>query len=272
MNHQLRTCLLMGMAVLLLTTVTFPSHAADVAPIATSSSIAPGLNVDEIVARMEERNKQRAASLLGYEGKRSYWLSYRGFPSDLVAGMEVQVHYESPASKSFDVISDSGSKWIQSKVFLKLMESEREAAHGKNQRDTALTSENYKFTLLGPRPSRYGGCYRLAVEPRRDNKFLYRGEICVNAVDFAVESIDAEPAKNPSFWIKKTRIEHRYQKIGQFWLPASNETVSKVRLGGTATLKILYSGYELQSSGTGVAGTGQRVSRRAQADNRPSGR
>jgi hypothetical protein len=50
------------------------------------------------------------------------------------------------------------------------------------------------------------------VEPRRENKFLYRGEICVNAEDFAVESIDAEPAKNPSFWIKKTRIEHRSGK------------------------------------------------------------
>jgi len=54
---------------------------------------------------------------------------------------------------------------------------------------------NYTFTLLAPRPSPYGGCYRLAVVPRRQDKFLYRGEICVNAVDFAVESIDAEPQK-----------------------------------------------------------------------------
>jgi hypothetical protein len=100
--------------------------------------------------------------------------------------------------------------------------------------------------LLGSRPSPYGGCYRLGVEPRSDNKFLYRGEICVNAADFAVESIDAEPARNPSFWIKKTRIEHRYQKIGQFWVPASNQTVTNVRLGGTATLSILYSGYALR--------------------------
>ena len=84
------------------------------------------------------------------------------------------------------------------------------------------------------------------MEPRRDNKFLYRGEICVNAADFAVETIDAEPAKNPSFWTKKTRIEHRYQKIGQFWLPAFNQTVTNVRLGGTAMLSIVYSDYEFR--------------------------
>ena len=228
-----------------------PRYAADVAPIATSTSIAPGLKVDEIVARMEERNQQRSASLRGYEGKRSYSLSYRGFPGDREAEMDVVAHYESPANKSFDVVSGSGSKWIQSKVLLRLLEGEREAAHAENQRKTALTPDNYKFTLLGSRPSPYGGCYRVAVQPRRENKFLYRGEICVNAVDFAVESIDAEPAKNPSFWIKKTRIEHRYEKIGQFWLPASNESVSNVRLGGVATLKIVYSGYELRRAERG---------------------
>jgi len=52
----------------------------------------------------------------------------------------------------------------------------------------------------------------------RDNKYLFRGEICVNGNDFAVEPIDAEPAKNPSIWIKQTRIEHQYEKLGEFWL------------------------------------------------------
>jgi hypothetical protein len=74
---------------------------------------------------------------------------------------------------------------------------------------------------------------------------LYRGEICVNEADFAVESIDAEPAKNPSIWIKKTRIEHRYEKVGEFWLPASNKSVTNVLLGGTAMLTIQYTDYKL---------------------------
>jgi hypothetical protein len=154
-------------------------------------------------------------------------------------------HYQAPESKSFNVISRGGSKVLQSKVLEKLLESEREASQAQNQLATALTPENYTFTLLGSRPSPYGGCYRLGVQPKRENKFLYRGEICVNAADFAVETVSAEPAKSPSFWTKKTRIEHRYQKIGQFWLPAFNQTVTSVRLGGTATLNIVYSSYEL---------------------------
>lgn len=228
--------------VLLLSPAVF---APDPTPVPASFTANPGMSAEGIVARLRRNNEQRAAALGAYDGKRTYSLSYRGFPSDRDAAEEVVVHYTAPGSKSFEVVAERGSRMIQSRVFAKLLESEREAAHAENQRQTALTLENYTFTLLGAKPSRYGGCYRLGVEPRRENKFLYRGEICVNAADFAVESIDAEPAKNPSLWIKKTRIEHRYQKIGQFWLPASNQTVTNVRLGGTATLNILYSGYDL---------------------------
>ena len=211
-----------------------------------AGALTTGMSAEEIVARLERNNAQRAAALRAYDGKRSYRLTYHGFPSNREAEIEVAAHYQAPESKSFDVVSESGSKMLQSKVLLRLLESEREAARAQNQRQTALTTDNYTFTLLGSRPSSYGGCYRLSVEPRRDNKFLYRGEICVNAADFAVETIDAEPARNPSFWIKQTRIEHRYQKIGPFWLPASNRSVTSVRLGGTATLSIVYSGYELR--------------------------
>lgn len=246
MNHQLRRSVLTYIAASTFAFVAVASmFAADGAPPTAPAFPLPQLNAEQIVSRLSTSNAQRSAALHAYNGKRSYSLEYRGFPSNRDAAMEVLAHYSAPEAKSFDVVSSSGSKMINSKVFSRLLESEREAAHPENQHQTALNTENYSFTLLGSRPSPYGGCYRLGVEPRRDNKFLYRGEICVNAVDFAVESIDAEPAKNPSFWIKKTHIEHRYQKVGQFWLPASNQTVTSVRLGGTAKLSIVYSGYEV---------------------------
>lgn len=247
MSRQLRISFLLSIAVALaLNGVARPLFAAEPARGESSSAVRAGMNVEEIVARLNRNNAQRAGALRAYEGTRFYTLTYRGFPSNREADMEVVAHYQAPQSKSFDVISGNGPKMLQSKVFSRLLESEREAAEAENLRQTALSPDNYTFTLLGSRPSAYGGCYRLGVEPRRDYKFLYRGEICVNAADFAVESIDAELAKNPSFWIKTTRIEHRYRKIGEFWLPAFNRTVSSIRLGGTATLSILYSGYDLR--------------------------
>lgn len=207
----------------------------------------PDMTAEEIVTRLVQANEQRANNLRGFTGKRIYKLDYQGFPGHQEARMTVMAHYSAPGTKSFDIISQSGPKLIQNRVLMRLLEGEKDAANAANQRQIALTPDNYRFTLLGTRPTEHEGCYRLQAEPVRDNKYLFRGEICVNGTDFAVESIDAEPAKNPSIWIRKTHIEHRYEKVGEFWLPASNKSVTKVVLGGTATLTIQYTDYKLEA-------------------------
>lgn len=243
MKNLIRRTIRLGVTLLL---AALSASAADVPTASTTSAVEQNLRAEEIVQRLEAANRQRAAALKAYESRRSYQLKYQGFPSNREATLEVLAHYRAPESKSFDVVGESGSKMLQQRVLTKLLEGESEAAKGETQRHNALSAENYTFTLLGTRPSAYGGCYRLQVEPKREEKFLYRGEICVNAADFAVETIDAEPARNPSFWIKKTRIEHRYRKVDGFWLPASNQTTTNVRLGGVATLRIEYATYELR--------------------------
>jgi len=88
----------------------------------------------------------------------------------------------------------------------------------------------------------------LAVEPRRKDKFLYEGRIWIDAQDFAVVRLEAKPAKDPSFWTRSSLIEQVYTKVGQFWLPLRNHSVSAVRLGGTADLTIQYKDYRIGSA------------------------
>jgi hypothetical protein len=111
-----------------------------------------------------------------------------------------------------------------------------------------LNEENYVFTLLDYEITSAGSLYVLSVEPRRKDKFLYAGRIWVDGEDFAVVRIEAEPAKNPSFWIKNTRIEHRYVKVNSFWLPAQNRSLTSVRFGGRADLTIKYVDYQVTSA------------------------
>jgi hypothetical protein len=52
----------------------------------------------------------------------------------------------------------------------------------------------------------------------------------------------------------KTDFKRRYQKIGDFWLPESNESKTKVRVFGTAVLSIEYGDYQItQAGGAAVA-------------------
>ncbi len=101
------------------------------------------------------------------------------------------------------------------------------------------------FELLGYEPSGTGGQYVFRVSPKFNSKYVYRGKLWVDGTDFAVTRIEAEPAQNPSFWTKKSEIHHEYEKVDGFWVPARNESVSYIRLGGRATLTIEYKDYRL---------------------------
>jgi hypothetical protein len=203
------------------------------------------LSADQIAANLEQRNAQRAAALEQFEGKRVYRMQYRGFPSDRDAEMVVKVSFHAPSSKEFTVVSQTGSQFVIDHVFKKLLEGEQEATKGDNRHDTALTRANYDFEMAGYESTPQGGQYVLNLLPKTKNKFLYRGKIWVDANDFAVVRIQGEPGKNPSMWIKKTDIAHRYIKVDDFWLPAENHTESFVRLGGKATLSIEYQDYKI---------------------------
>jgi outer membrane lipoprotein-sorting protein len=212
---------------------------------AEGAAQASPLPAETVARELQERNAQRAAALLQYSATRVYRLQYRGFPSDRDAEMVVDVSYRAPNVKTFTVVSKTGSKFILDHIFNKLLEGEQEAANQENRRESALTSENYRFTSAGYEVTPAGGEYVLNLLPKTRNKFLYRGKIWVDAKDFAVVRIEGEPAKNPSFWIKNTEVRHRYIKVKGFWLPAENHTESVIRLGGRALLSIEYKDYKI---------------------------
>jgi len=214
-------------------------------PIAAESS---PLTVDEIVSRMVERNRERAEALRGFQGTRRYQMQYRGFFGSHDAEMMVKLTYTAPNSRQFTVVSQSGSKFIVEHVFKSLLDGEQEAMTPGNRERTALNAENYQFALLGVESTQDGLEYVLNVTPKGDNKFLYRGKIWVDAKEFAVKRVEAEPAKSPSFWIKKSKINHNYEKIGDFWLPSEDRSESSIRLGGRAILSIEYKDYQIMDA------------------------
>ncbi|MFZ1918841.1 MAG: hypothetical protein WAU58_14805 [Terriglobales bacterium] len=221
-----------------------PSLAGSDSAAAPSSPVRPPLSADQVVDNLVRRNQERAKALLHSEATRVYRLVYHGFPGDREAEMTVDATYNSPASKEFKVVSESGSKLIRDRVFRKLLESEKEAAQPAMSAATLLNRDNYNFELVGYEP-KTGGQYVLQVTPKLKSKYVYRGKVWVDGTDFAVTRIEAEPAQNPSFWTKKSEIHHEYEKVEAFWLPARNESVSYIRLGGRATLTIEYKDYRV---------------------------
>lgn len=206
------------------------------------------LSVQQIVAQMAIRNQNRADALKQYTGMRDYHLVYTGFPGKREADMVVSACFDAPNKKQFNIVSQTGSAFIVNKVLKRLLESEQEASTDEHRARTALNEKNYDFELLGQEAVKERPAYILRVIPKVDNKFLYRGKVWVDATDFAVVQIEAEPAKRPSFWISETKINHVYTKVGEFWLPDGNKSTTAVRLGGVATLTISYTNYAINQN------------------------
>jgi hypothetical protein len=210
------------------------------------------ISAADIVDRMTEQNKLRADDLRSYSEERHYTVTYHGFPMTMTASLVVKATYDAPTTKHFQIVSESGSRLLVDKVLKRLLQTEEDAARDPDK--TALSPENYQFTLLDQETINNRRCYVLGVEPRVSSKLLYRGRVWVDATDYAVVKIEAEPAQNPSFWIRKTTIHHEYAKSGPFWLPERNRSETEVRLGGTAVLSIDYGTPKTQSEPTVTAG------------------
>jgi hypothetical protein len=206
------------------------------------------LSAEVVVQRLVAANARRARELRGYRGKRSYHVEYQGFLGSREAQMQVEATYIAPDKKDFKIISQAGSTLLLKRVVMKLLENEKEAQRGQNLQEMELSPRNYDFAMLERQRIPEGDFYVLEVTPKAKNKFLYRGKIWVDSGDFAVARIQGEPAKNPSFWISHTQIEHRYAKVGDFWLPRHNQSVTQIRLGGKAVLTIDYTDYQIMAT------------------------
>jgi outer membrane lipoprotein-sorting protein len=201
------------------------------------------LTADEVMAKVARMNRQRATELQSYSSLRTYHLVCHCLVHK-TADMTVRVAYRSPDQKEFTIVSEGGSGTIRDRVLKRLLEAEVESMQPHNQQRTEITVENYTFRLLKSPQTGANDSYVLQATPRHKNKFLFRGRIWVDARDFAVTRVEGEPAVNPSWWTPKTDFVRVYRRVGTFWLPESNESVTQVRIFGTADLTISYGDYK----------------------------
>jgi hypothetical protein len=203
-------------------------------------------SADAVVAKMLQHDDERRAALQGYTGTRRYVLENPKHHKE--AEMVVRVTYHKDGSKEFAVVSYSGWGAARQHVFAKLLEAETEASRPGSSEDSRITPENYSFAMLRVDQVDERKTYVIEVTPKKHKKYLMRGAIWVDAEDFAIVRMDGEPAKNPSFWIKSVHFAHKYEKHGPFWLAASDNSVTDVRIFGRTELRIDYFDYAVNNT------------------------
>jgi hypothetical protein len=205
------------------------------------------LTAEQIIARLNQHDRERQMALQHYGSQRTYHIDYHGPMGDRSAVVQARMDFSAPDQKHFAVVSETGSQMFCHKVLRKLMESEQEGALEANHLRTMLSSQNDHLKLIGEDELDGIKTWVLEVSPKVDSKFNYKGKVWVSRDDYAVVRIVGSPAKSPSWFTSGSTFDYRYARTGNFWLPQRNVTVSHVRMGGAVTLTVDYGAYEIVS-------------------------
>jgi len=206
-----------------------------------------GLTADDVIARMLERNRLRNEQLRRYSAVRTYEI--RNPEGKLAAQALVRVEYQAPDKKTFNKTSEKGSGLVRHLVFDRLMQSEGETSSGREHHDSAITTTNYTFKVVGEEEVGSYLCFVLEATPKRKDKYLFEGKIWIDAEDFAIVRIAGHPAKKPSFWINRADFVRQYQRIAGFWLPLRDETSVEVKMYGRRAFTVDHQQYVINPDG-----------------------
>jgi hypothetical protein len=198
---------------------------------------------DEIVARMIERDQVRQSTIGSYSWTSSYVLDNK----DRHAEMLVRWTRNNNGFKRFEIIYEKGDGGVRDHVFHKLLESEVEASQPALQERNRLNARNYSFDLIATEEINGRLAFVLEITPRVEAKYLTRGRVWVDAEDYAVVKAEGRPSKKPSFWTNSVNYVQTYEKTGEFWMAASNRSITEAKIFGKADLVIRHSDYQFHA-------------------------
>ncbi len=175
------------------------------------------------------------SALREYQARRRFHASNTRFNKDSM--LEVHTVFRWPYSLESTILKEDGSDFIREHVFEKILEAETDLA-AKDQAD--IIPKNYDFAFVGKEDCEGRPCWRLAITPKRKEKFLLVGDIWVDASDYGISRVHGAPAKHLSIWVSRVEIDKRLCRIEGVWLPDKIESSSSIRLVGDVLLQIDY--------------------------------
>ena len=203
--------------------------------------LSAGVTESQVLTELAAHNEERRAGLHDYTVLRTYQVVD---PNGKVHATEIgRMEFFSPDKKAFTVTSESGSGLVRHMALNPLINSEIEAAAGKEHHDSAISTDNYSLNLLGEQQLGPYRCFVAEAVPKRKDKYLFEGRVWIDVNDYSVVRIEGHPAKKLSFWIQRADFVRQYQKVDRFWLPEMDQTLVQVRLYGKKLLKIEHRNY-----------------------------
>lgn len=182
-------------------------------------------DVNTIVARMAEAQNHAKTRMRPYQAVRKYQI-FKG--SEQKSEITAEVRYVPPQEKSFTITQSGGG--TPERVVKKALEHEVEVA--RDPRNYAITPDNYYFNLVGEQACAGSSCFVVEITPKRECKDLVKGRIWVDRASYLLRRLEGEPAKSPSWWVKKASVVIEYGEVNGMWMQTSSVADANLRMVG----------------------------------------
>jgi hypothetical protein len=143
------------------------------------------------------------------------------------------ISFVPPTTKKYTIQKAIGASFGET-VVRRMLKSEVEIA--KDYASTDFSPDNYDFRFILEESVGGQRCYLLELIPKRKDRNLLRGKIWVDAGTYLPQHIEGEPAKTPSWWLRRLHIELSFGEVGGMWLQTALEATATVRILGPQTM------------------------------------
>jgi hypothetical protein len=197
-----------------------------------SSAEIKSLDLNLILQRLEDVQRQNPARSQPYQVKREYKV-FRGDDKHPTSEIMAQINFVPPDLKTYKITEARGNSRGE-KMVRELLDREIESA--KKGHGSEINRTNYEFVFVKYENFGIVPAYVLQIVPKRNDKYLLRGQIWLDASTFHVLRIEGVPAKSPSIWLRHIHITLQFAQLKGMWIPTSFDAIATVRLLGQYTL------------------------------------
>jgi hypothetical protein len=178
-------------------------------------------------------------SLVSYRAIRKLHAVARG--GKMQASLTARTSLDPEKGFQYDVLEESGSGLIRSRVLHAALEAERQARARDQSARAALSEANYRFAPAEITPE---GLLRVAIFPKRKDAMLVEGSILLTNDQADLIRVEGLLVKRPSFWTRRVHIVRRYERVAGVRVPIAMGSTADILFSGHSTFSMDYE-YEI---------------------------
>jgi hypothetical protein len=177
---------------------------------------------DRIIAGLQATAARERGLVESFVTNKTFTIMHDG---ETRARVVAALQFTAPDVKAFSILESNGSGLLRDRVINRMMQTEVTITQGSNRTRVAISSDNYEFgDVLDD-----GDDFVIEVVPRRRDELLFKGRVWITKEGSHLKRIEGEPAKNPSFWIRRIQFVSDYAPVNGVWLHGRTLARVKVR-------------------------------------------